>query len=226
MAVGQESSLVKSGAAVDRVVGEVLAQIAAGELGPGEQLRQEELARTLGTSRVPVREALHALAEQGVLAHQKHRGFFVTKRSPGELAQLARMLELLEDEVVGEIVWPDAQVIEHIRGLNERLLAIVDDVDPAETFAVNREFHFAIFVLSPQSVIVEELDRLWRLAQPYIIAEMLMADARRQRYEEHLDIVAALEVRDREALIAAMRQHRRRSRGEQYESRWHRRAGR
>ncbi|GAA4701157.1 GntR family transcriptional regulator [Pseudonocardia yuanmonensis] len=220
MSVSDQAPLVKTGAAVDRVVSEILGQIASGELSPGEQLRQEELAKALGTSRVPVREALHALAEQGVLAHQKHRGFFVTKRSPGELAQLARMLELLEDEVMSAIAWPDPVALQEIRQLNEQLLAAVDDVDPAGTYALNRAFHFAIFRLSSLSLIVDELDRLWRLAQPYIIAEMLMAEARRQRYEEHLDIIAGLEARNHEALHASMRQHRRRSRGDRRTAPW------
>lgn len=220
MPVSDQAPLVKTGAAVDRVVGEILSQIASGEIGPGEQLRQEELARALGTSRVPVREALHALAEQGVLAHQKHRGFFVTKRTPGELAQLARMLELLEEEVTGAIEWPDPPTLQGIRELNEQVLAAVDDVDPAGTYALNHSFHFAIFRLSSLSLIVDELDRLWRLTRPYIIAEMLMAEARRQRYEEHLDIIASLEARNYEALQASMRQHRHRSRGDRRIAPW------
>ncbi|MFI9388047.1 GntR family transcriptional regulator [Kutzneria sp. NPDC052558] len=213
MAVSDKTPLVKAGAAVDRVVGEVLALIGAGELSPGEQVRQEELARILGTSRVPVREALHALAEQGVIAHQKHRGFFVAKRSAEELAQLAVLLELLETEIIRDIAWPDAAALARVRGLNERLLELVDDLDPAETVAVNREFHFAIFRLSWKTLIVDELERLWRLAQPYVSAEMHTPETRRQRYEEHLDIVAALEAESHDALLASMAQHRRRSRG-------------
>jgi len=80
-----------------------------GELNPGEQLRQEDLAEELGVSRVPVREALHALAEQRVLVHQKHRGFFVAKRNAHEVAQFARMLELIEDDLLASIRWPTAE---------------------------------------------------------------------------------------------------------------------
>jgi DNA-binding GntR family transcriptional regulator len=137
--------LAKPGISVDRVVAAVLALIASGELNPGEQLRQEELAEELGVSRVPVREALHALAEQRVLVHQKHRGFFVAKRNPHEVAQFARMLELIEDDVLASIRWPTAAEVTRLHALNDRLLEVADDYDVAETAALNREFHFAIF---------------------------------------------------------------------------------
>jgi DNA-binding GntR family transcriptional regulator len=203
----------KTGATVDRVVDTILTRIGAGELGPGEQLRQEDLAEALGVSRVPVREALHALAEQRVLVHLKHRGFFVAKRSPDELTQFARLLELIEDEVVATVRWPDDDVVAELRELNQRMLDVADDYDTTETFTLNRTFHFRIFTLSPLSVMIDELERLWRLAQPYIVSEMVTGDARRHRVEEHQRIIDRLEARDLEGLIEAMRHHRRRGSG-------------
>jgi DNA-binding GntR family transcriptional regulator len=207
----QGSGLRKPGAAVDRVIDTIVTRIGSGELGPGEQLRQEDLAETLGFSRVPVREALHALTEQGVLVHLKHRGFFVAKRTPGELVELARLIELIEDEVLTAAVWPDDEVLARLRALNQHMLAIADDYDPAETLTLNREFHFAVFLLSPRRIMIDELERLWRLAQPFIAAGMITSDARHQRVVEHQDIIAQLEKRDRNGLRAAMQRHRRRS---------------
>jgi DNA-binding GntR family transcriptional regulator len=208
-----DAPLTKSGATVDRVVDMVLTQIGAGQLGPGEQLRQEDLAEALGVSRVPVREALHALAEQRVLVHFKHRGFFVAKRSPEELAQLVRLLELIEDEVVAAVQWPEPETLAELRRLNQRMLEIADDLDTAETFSLNREFHFIIFRLARLTIMVDELERIWRLAQPYIVAEMVTADARRRRVDEHRQIIDRLEAQDRDGVVAAMRSHRRRGQG-------------
>jgi DNA-binding GntR family transcriptional regulator len=204
--------LAKPGISVDRVVAAVLALIASGELNPGEQLRQEELAEELGVSRVPVREALHALAEQRVLVHQKHRGFFVAKRNPHEVAQFARMLELIEDDVLASIRWPTAAEVTRLHALNDRLLEVADDYDVAETAALNREFHFAIFGLSPQRIMVEELERLWRLAHPYILADMITPDSRRARAAEHRAVIERLERQDRPGVVESMARHRRRSR--------------
>jgi len=204
--------LAKPGVSVDRVVAAVLARIASGELNPGEQLRQEDLAEELGVSRVPVREALHALAEQRVLVHQKHRGFFVAKRNAHEVAQFARMLELIEDDLLASIRWPTAEELTRLHALNDRLLEVAEDYDVAETAALNREFHFAIFGLSPHSIMVEELERLWRLAHPYILADMITPDSRRARVAEHRAVIERLEQEDRPGVIEAMARHRRRSR--------------
>jgi DNA-binding GntR family transcriptional regulator len=208
MTDSQQRQLIKSGASVDRIVGTLLSRISTGSLGPGEQLRQEDLARELGVSRVPVREALQVLLEQRVLVHQKHRGFFVAKRSHHELTQYHRMLELIEDEVIGSITWPTADTVAHLRSLNDRMLLVADDYDPAETLVLNREFHFQIFSLSPNSIMVDELARLWRLAQPYIAARMIASESRRQRVEEHADIIDRLAARDLAGLFAAMHRHR------------------
>jgi DNA-binding GntR family transcriptional regulator len=204
--------LTKPGASVERVVATVLAQIACGELSPGEQLRQEELAEELGVSRVPVREALHALAEQRVLIHQKHRGFFVAKRNAHEIAQFARMLAMIEDEVLASIRCPTAEEIARLHALNERMLEVADDYDVTETAALNREFHFVIFGLSPLTIMVEELERLWRLAHPYILTDMMAPDSRRTRVAEHSALVQRLEEQDLPGVIEALGQHRNRSR--------------
>jgi DNA-binding GntR family transcriptional regulator len=94
-----------------------------------------------------------------VLVHQKHRGFFVAKRSHHELTQYHCMLELIEDEVIGSITWPTVDTVAHLRSLNDRMLLVADDYDPAETLALNREFHFQIFSLSPNSIMVDELSQ-------------------------------------------------------------------
>jgi DNA-binding GntR family transcriptional regulator len=204
----QEQPSAKLGASVDWVVSTILSRISTGQLGPGEQLRQEDLARELGVSRVPVREALQALLEQRVLVHQKHRGFFVARRSTSELLQIHRMLELIEDEVLASIAWPTPQTLARLRSLNDRMLAVADDYDPAETFTLNHEFHFAIFALSPSSIMVDELERLWRLAHPYMNTRMTAPESRRMRVQEHASIIDRLAAHDQAGFMDAHRSHR------------------
>src|SRR5689334_13511714 len=65
--------LTRDGASVDRTVADLRGRILRGELTPGEQLRQEQLADAVGVSRIPLREALRALAVQGLLEHRPHQ---------------------------------------------------------------------------------------------------------------------------------------------------------
>jgi GntR family transcriptional regulator of vanillate catabolism len=70
--------------------------ILRGELAPGERLREAELAARLGTSRTPVRQALPALAQEGLLVRAGQRGFAVRAFSPGESLEALRLRAVLE----------------------------------------------------------------------------------------------------------------------------------
>src|SRR3954468_6325941 len=150
----------KGANAMHGVLQAIKKMIVNGELSPGEQIRQEEMAEQLSVSRVPLREALNVLADQGLLFHRLHQGYFVTKRAPGEYAQILRMLHLLENELMVTIRWPDEADIDALRQLNEHMRAAVKATDVRQLIQLNRQFHFRIFSLSPNTLIVEEVRRL------------------------------------------------------------------
>ncbi|MDR8071386.1 GntR family transcriptional regulator [Burkholderia cenocepacia] len=79
--------------------------ILRGELAPGERVREEEIASSLGTSRMPVRQALPALAEEGLLVPAGKRGYSVrafTLESTLEALRLRAVLEGFAARVVAE----------------------------------------------------------------------------------------------------------------------------
>jgi DNA-binding GntR family transcriptional regulator len=82
------------------VVDALRAAIIAGDFAPGEQLRQATVAERFGVSRIPVREALRALAAEGLLCHAPNRGYFVKKLDVAEMEQLYWMRGLLEQRVL------------------------------------------------------------------------------------------------------------------------------
>src|SRR5690242_14560150 len=71
-----------------QVVEEVRQLILAGELKPGDRLRIDELARRLGVSAMPVREALHQLTAEGTITLDPYRGFSVSALTADEAADL------------------------------------------------------------------------------------------------------------------------------------------
>src|SRR5258708_12011110 len=85
--------------AMEQALEHLRAMIVTGELSPGEQIRQQEMADHLGFSRVPLREALNVLADQGLLLHRPHQRYFLANPPPTELAPIRRMLPLLEDDL-------------------------------------------------------------------------------------------------------------------------------
>lgn len=196
------------GGATELALQRLLMMIMCGELGPGEQIRQQEMAEQFGISRVPLREALNVLAQQGLLVHRPNQGYFVAKRGPGELAQIRRMLHLLENEVMHSLEWPGEDRLAELRALNERMRATVSQEQWAEMPRLNRQFHNLILLLSPFHLIAEEIRRLFTLADPFFGAKFERASARARTVEEHDLIIAALQARDRAALMKAVEAHR------------------
>ena len=70
--------------------------IFSGALQAGQALRQEEIARQLGLSRLPVREALNRLATEGLVELKPRRGFFVVSLKPDEIEDIFEMRAMLE----------------------------------------------------------------------------------------------------------------------------------
>jgi GntR family transcriptional regulator of vanillate catabolism len=74
------------------------ARILSGELPPGARLREPDLAAAFGVSRFPVREALTALARDGLAEHEVNRGFAVRAFGRDEVAEAYEMRALLEGQ--------------------------------------------------------------------------------------------------------------------------------
>jgi len=179
-----------------------------GSLSPGEQIRQQEMAELMGVSRVPLREALNVLADQGLLQHRPHSGYFVSKRSPEEVRQIHRMLELLETELLASIQWPTATVMKQLRQLNEQMRSATQAHDWIGLMQLNRDFHFRIFGLSPDRLILDELQRLFSLADPLLAQKLANPASAVRTLIEHEAILDAIERGDRDACQARMAEHR------------------
>ncbi|MEV1292677.1 GntR family transcriptional regulator [Pseudonocardia sp. NPDC049635] len=180
--------------------------VVRGVLRPGDQIRQDEMAETLGVSRVPLREALRVLAAEGLLTHRLNQGYFVASLSPDEFRQIVALLEFLEIELIRTARWPtDAEVAE-LREINSELS--VASEDPIATNDANRRFHFALYSLSPLKVYVAEAERYWALAEPFRLRHLAASDTEDIRLQ-HEQLVDALAARDRALCIRVMNDHRR-----------------
>ena len=198
----------KAQGAMGRALRQIKDMIVSGELNPGEQIRQEEMALKLAVSRVPLREALNVLADQGLLYHRPHQGYFVTKRDPGQFAQIRRMLHLLENELMATIAWPGTEELNRLRHLNAQMQHCVDAADVQQLIELNQQFHFAIFSLSPNRLIMDEVARLWALIEPGMWDKFDTHAQRLQTLTEHDQLIQALTEQDRASCVAQMEQHR------------------
>jgi DNA-binding GntR family transcriptional regulator len=202
------SSAPKTAQAMERALQQLRAKVVSGELMPGEQIRQQEMAEELGVSRVPLREALNLLADQGLLLHRPNSGYFVAKRAPNELAQISRILQLLENELLGSIEWPDDECLEQLKELNSQMRTCATATDWTPLVRLNREFHLQIYSLSPYQIILDEVKRLWTLADTFIATKMSEVEARLRTVDEHDRLIESLSRRDHAICLQVMEAHR------------------
>jgi DNA-binding GntR family transcriptional regulator len=117
--------------------------ISAGEMAPGFQLRQDELAERFGTSRIPVREALRQLEAEGFVTFLPNRGAVVSDLSIDEVIELLEIRIALECHALrlaipsmGDIDLDDAKEI--LRSYDE-------EPNPEKWGAFNWRFHKALY---------------------------------------------------------------------------------
>ena len=97
--------------------------IRSGNLRPGERLVERDLAERLGMSRIPIREAIHRLAEEGLVRKLTHRGTFVYAPTLAEIEEISSLRVVLERFVVERVItnWTIVhearlqQVVEYMR---------------------------------------------------------------------------------------------------------------
>jgi DNA-binding GntR family transcriptional regulator len=173
--------------------------IRRGELLPGTRLIQERLASDLNVSRIPLREALHGLAAEGLVEVQPQRGMIVAELSHDDIAELYELRLQLEPPLAEEIV----------RGCRERdideLQALADQMrekgaDAAGRASLNYRFHRRVYELSERRLSLRFIDQLLHLVEPYSRLWVRSGHQLRRIDEEHQSIVDALKARDAQAL--------------------------
>ena len=181
------------------IADEIRSLVTRGVLSPGLQLRQTDLAERFHASRVPVREALKLLTAEGVVTHDRNRGFFVTALSSDEARQLYRMRHLLESEVLSSVAWPDSQLLADLSTKVDTLEKLMKEGNRGEWAIQHRHFYLSVFALSPQKVLVHEVLRLLRMTDRY--RSLGLFEPAENKVTSERNMLKALAARDRARLL-------------------------
>jgi DNA-binding GntR family transcriptional regulator len=112
------------------------------ELRPGDRVPQDDVARTLGISRIPVREALIALEREGWVTIELHRGAFINAIDVQAVRDHYELYGLVYGFAARRAFGrSQPELIERLTDLNERL--VVSD-DPEEIGQLSVEFHASV----------------------------------------------------------------------------------
>lgn len=175
----------------DRVKDALAQAILSGRLRPGERIVEERLAAEFGVSRNPVREAIRALAAEGLVEVSARRGASVASLTEREARETVEVRALLEGHNARLAARRrDAETLRVIQGILDRGAAAVAAGQFGELPELNRQFHRALAAAGQNRVLGEMLDRLRTRTVMLFAPEH---PARQQRFwEEHAAILQAI----------------------------------
>lgn len=189
-------------------------QIIAGKYGPGDWLRQEEIASQMGVSMTPVREALDLLVSAGLAERVPYRGVRVREMSTQDVVEAYGLRLVLEAVTAREaaINITTAQVA----GLEKILVEMKKYVklnDMPRELQLSREFHSAIANASGNSLLIKLYAVTanafpdWLLYEALYRYPELLSGSVSQTHEEHRAIVDALARHDADRAVQASLEH-------------------
>jgi len=133
--------------------------IIKGQLQPGERLVQDELAKTLNVSRMPIREAIKQLAAEGYVTVEPHKGAVVKQFTIHELEEIYFLRAKFEPLAAAEsLKTMSPQLVNQLRDLNEKMKK-TDDTD--EYIQLNIQFHHLLIKDCPWGKLNNIIENLW-----------------------------------------------------------------
>lgn len=200
--------------AAQRAYERIRRAIISAELDEGEPVREDAWASELGMSRTPVREALRRLASDGLVEVLPARGARVVVRSAEELEDHFRLRALLEGHAAEQAAGIDDELLaERIAVLKEvqKRMEVTAQEDGAEarreTGRLDLELHRGIVALTRRRYLIAAHERLAAVPTQYHSMLRYTRAQLRDRFRQHRDILAAIEVRDPALAGALMRAH-------------------
>jgi DNA-binding GntR family transcriptional regulator len=183
--------------------------IRQGLLAPGQPLIQASIAEAMGVSRIPVREALHALAAEGLVTFADDGGARVTELAPHEVDEVWTLRALLEAHMAPSIV-ANASVsdVELLSGLVDAM----DDLDPETWSDRNYAFHQELHRLSGLPYFADAAGRVLTLMDSYSRVAVSVLSEQDHAQSEHHQMIAAIRAEDGEELARLLLHHSNRAR--------------
>jgi len=181
--------------------------ILEGGLEPGSRLKEEELARELGISRTPVREALLMLQAEGLIVTTPNRGASVRIHDADDLRDLYQLRALLEGYAARlATARISDEEIDRLRESCDRFDAVTAD-DVRELVRENLWFHSAIHTAAGSTRLSWMIQKVIELPLVYKSYIWYSPDQKRISVHYHRQITHALGARDAERAELVMREH-------------------
>jgi DNA-binding GntR family transcriptional regulator len=194
---------------VDVVTETIIAQAARGAVLPGDRLVEADLARKLGVSRVPVREALRLLESQGIVVNEPYKGIRLRPVTNAHVRDLVEARTALETTAALAAVAAGRHRGAHLHGMRETLAAMDAAVVTGDGYALaaaDTGFHRALVKLGGNAVIHDLWEALAR-QMTIIFGLATLGKPMAAIATEHHDLLAVIADGDVAAIPPALHEH-------------------
>ena len=183
--------------------------ISQGNFGPGEVLTIRTLAAKLGTSAMPVREALQRLVAEKALIQQSNRSVSVppfTLEGHRELIRIRTTIESLATHWA--TLRADEALLVALREANTAMRDAVARMDADTVLNANRDFHFTLYAGAQMPQLFDIIQGLWLRTGPYLGAAIRVIPGANAHFLTgtiiHDRVIAAVARRDPTAAARAL----------------------
>ena len=183
--------------------------ISDGSFAPGDQLGEAALARTLGVSRGPLREAMQRLTQEGLLVSHRNRGLFVADLTPEAVADMYLLRTTIETAALQRVLesGAGARTADELDSAVDAMAARAEEPRSAAMVAADLDFHHALVeaARSPrlsrvhETVLVETSMCLHAMSATYSDAD--------SRLSEHRAIAEAVRAGDAARATSLLVEH-------------------
>jgi DNA-binding GntR family transcriptional regulator len=185
--------------------------IVGGELRPGQHMVETDLARQLGVSRQPIREALHRMEAEGWVDLRPSQGAFVHVPTDSEVDELLDVRALLEAETARLAARESSPAqVARLREISREGQAAAAVADFGEAVTVNSLFHAEVAAIGGNAVLAELADIVGRRVQWYY--RLVAPERGHGSWAEHDELIDAIEENDADRAESLARKHTERTR--------------
>jgi DNA-binding GntR family transcriptional regulator len=197
----------------ERIASEIRRAVLSGEMRPGMRIRQELLATQFGASRIPVREALKQLENEGLVMLAPNRGAWIADINSEDSIEVYKIRESVEPLAIMESV-PNLTEAD-IDSLDATVRQLEGVTSLEDYIQLDREFHLRTYARARMPQLLAMIERFWNSTQHFrreFVKEAFAKDGLPFSDPQHLLLMDAIRARDAEAAQAMVRLHIRRTR--------------
>jgi DNA-binding GntR family transcriptional regulator len=192
----------------DRIFEIMEEAILSGSIRPGERIIETELAKKLGISKSPVREALKKLEGEGIVQLVPRKGFFVRnidRKSIDDLCDVMFIIELAAARL--SLKKKTEAVCKKIDEILDQMKRHLRTRDYASYVLANRQFHGLFYDLTENEWILKISQMFFKEADMLRSLSLYTSDRFSRSIEEHDAIADAYKKGDEERLERAVKKH-------------------